>query len=238
MSPHKGTSYPKPATSVAGHVPVPKIGKERVCRNDVPIISGPLNVTKPPVAGTMGKVVCPYEEGYIMSEDVRQQIRQQLAQAGLRATPQRLIVLEILQEADEHLDAEAIYERARERDSRISLATVYRTLAKLKEVGLVDQRYFARDHKREYYEATGKGEHYHFTCLGCGKVIEVETPRIAQARRELSEALGLEFVHACICFEGFCPECAARRREKGLSPHRTVEVKITPDARPVPAEEG
>ena len=149
-----------------------------------------------------------------MSEHTsRQKVRERLAAAGLRVTSQRLLVLEILDEADEHLDAEAIYERARQLDPRVSLATVYRTLAKLKEAGLVEQRYFARDHKREYYESAKKEEHYHFTCLGCGKVIEVHTSRIAQARQELSEELGLEFTHACICFEGFCPDCAARRRE-------------------------
>ncbi len=148
------------------------------------------------------------------TENVRERVRQQLVQAGLRVTPQRLLVMEILEESDDHLDAEAIYERARDRDPKVSLATVYRTLAKLKEVGLVEQRYFARDHKREYYEASHKEEHYHFTCLGCGKVIEVHTPRIAQAQEELSAALGLVFTHACICFEGFCPECAARRRER------------------------
>lgn len=168
-----------------------------------------------------------------MANEERENIRQELMRAGLRATPQRLVVLEILRDADEHLDAEAIYERARERDPRISLATVYRTLAKLKEVGLVEQRYFARDHRKEYYEATGKKEHYHFTCLGCGKVIEIETPRIAQARAELSEALGLEFTHACICFEGYCPECAARRREKKILPKRAVEIRLTPEPLPV-----
>ncbi len=137
--------------------------------------------------------------------------RARLKDEGLRVTPQRLLVLQVLQEAEEHLDAEAIHARAREHDPNVSLATVYRTLNKLKEMGLVEQRYFARDHKREYYEATGKEEHYHFTCLGCGEVIEVRTPRIAQARRELSEKLGLVFSHACICFEGYCPSCAAER---------------------------
>jgi len=50
------------------------------------------------------------------TESIRERVRQQLAQAGLRVTPQRLLVMEILEEADEHLDAEAIYERARDRD--------------------------------------------------------------------------------------------------------------------------
>ncbi|NPA91414.1 MAG: transcriptional repressor [Chloroflexi bacterium] len=169
----------------------------------------------------------------MITQEQRVRIRRQLAEVGLRATPQRLLILAILEETDEHLDAEAIYERARQWDAQISLATVYRALAKLKEAGLVAQRYFARDHRREYYEAVSKGEHYHFTCLGCGKVIEVRTPRIAQARQELSEALGLEFTHACICFEGYCPECAAKRRRGTLEsravPRFTVGNGVTID---------
>ncbi len=165
----------------------------------------------------------------MLAEEQRKRLHKQLADFGVRATPQRLLVLAILEEAEQHMDAESIYEEARKRDPKISLATVYRTLARLKAVGLVEQRYFARDHKREYYEMIGKGEHYHFTCLGCGKVLELHTPRIAQARRELSEALGLEFTHACICFEGFCPECAARRREgEEENPVLPVEVHIRP----------
>lgn len=140
-----------------------------------------------------------------------EETRERLEAEGLRITPQRLQVLQILDEAKEHLDAEAIYLRARERDPNLSLATVYRTLSKLKEMGLVEQRYFAREHRREYYEATGREEHYHFTCLGCGQVIEVCTPRIAQARHELTEQLGLVFAHACVCFEGYCAACAASR---------------------------
>jgi len=153
-------------------------------------------------------------------------IRKQLAEFGLRATPQRLLVLAILEDANEHLDAEGIFEEARKRDPKISLATVYRTLSKLKEVGMVEQRYFARDHKREYYETARKEEHYHFTCLGCSKVMELHTPRIAQARQELSEELGIEFTHACICFEGFCPECAARRRERGQNEKPALPLQL------------
>jgi Fe2+ or Zn2+ uptake regulation protein len=145
-------------------------------------------------------------------------LRNSLHAAGRRLTPQRALVLSILQESDGHLDAEAIWQQARTRDETINLATVYRTLTVLKEMGLVEQRYFARDHKREFYEAVGKREHYHFTCLGCGKVVEVETPRIRQARRELSEALGLRFLHACICFEGYCAECAAKTTDEGDPP--------------------
>jgi Fe2+ or Zn2+ uptake regulation protein len=134
--------------------------------------------------------------------------------SGRRLTPQRALILSLLNETDQHLDAEGLYAQARKRMPNLNLATVYRTLAVLKEMGLVEQRYFARDHKREYYEAVGKREHYHFTCLGCGQVLEVETPRIRQAQRELGEMLGVIFSHACVCFEGYCAECAALVREK------------------------
>ncbi len=137
-------------------------------------------------------------------------LEQSLHSAGRRMTSQRALILSVLEDSEKHLDAEAIFALARKRQRSLNLATVYRTLAVLKEMGLVEQRYFARDHKREYFEAVGKREHYHFTCLGCGKVIEVETPRIRQARRELASALGLQFLHACVCFEGYCETCARK----------------------------
>ncbi len=146
----------------------------------------------------------------VMSADdsVSTQLSDSLHAAGRRLTPQRALILSILRESAGHLDAEGIYALARRRHPGLNLATVYRTLAVLQDMGLVEQRYFARDHKREYFEAVGKREHYHFTCLGCGKVLEVETPRIRQAQRELGETLGLIFSHACVCFEGYCASCA------------------------------
>lgn len=135
-----------------------------------------------------------------------------LRATGHRITPQRQIVLEIVETSAEHLDAEAIYQRVRERDSRISLATVYRTLTVLKDMGLIEQRYLARDHAREHYEPVGAPEHYHFTCLGCRRVIEFQSPRVRQMRAELQQESGLEVSHACICLEGYCQTCTAKRK--------------------------
>lgn len=133
-----------------------------------------------------------------------------LRAAGQRVTGQRVLLMRLLDESDKHLDAEELYERARLEMPDINLSTVYRTLTVLKEAGLVDQRYFARDHGREYYETPGGVEHYHFTCQGCGKVVEFATPLIAQARGELEMLHGVRVRHACICFEGTCAECAVK----------------------------
>ncbi len=135
-------------------------------------------------------------------------IKKRLQQAGLRATSQRIAILEVLEQSEEHLDAEAIFQQARRRDPSLGLATVYRTLNRFKALGLVQQRYLRSDHSREYYERADKAEHYHFHCRGCGRIIELETARIRQAREELSARLGIRFTSACICFEGYCAQCA------------------------------
>ena len=137
-------------------------------------------------------------------------LKQKLQDAGLRATSQRIAILQVIETAEEHLDADAICRKAKKLDASVSLATVYRTLARFKELGLVTQRYLSKDHTREYYERANKKEHYHFHCRNCGKVLEIETERIQQAREELSTALGIRFTSACICFEGYCAECAAQ----------------------------
>jgi Fe2+ or Zn2+ uptake regulation protein len=134
-----------------------------------------------------------------------------LRASGRRITAQRKVVLEVISASEEHLDAEAVYARARKRDPKISLATVYRTLAVLKTEGLVEQRYVARSHEREYYEPVGAREHYHFTCRKCGQAVEFESTRVQEMRFEVQQSLGAEVTGACVCLEGICHSCAALR---------------------------
>ncbi len=137
-------------------------------------------------------------------------LNQSLHASGRRMTSKRALVLKILEESTEHLDAETIWERAKAQDERINLATVYRTLTVLKEMGMVDLRYFARDHKREVYEPTSKPEHYHFTCTKCGNITEFATNRINQMRSHLQDEIGVVLTHTCVCLEGYCHRCAEK----------------------------
>ena len=129
---------------------------------------------------------------------------------GMRLTGQRKLILQVLEDAGGHLDAESVFERAHKRDERVSLATVYRTLELLKKMGLVDQHYTSREHLREVYEPVGADEHYHFTCIKCGKVIEFQSSMIDRARKQLARELGINILHACACFEGYCANCAPK----------------------------
>jgi Fe2+ or Zn2+ uptake regulation protein len=133
-------------------------------------------------------------------------ITQILQASGRRLTSQRRLLLEVLNEYHGHLDAEAIYALAKGRDPNISLATVYRTLKVLKEVGVVQERILDREGQKRHYEMAAKA-HYHFTCLECGQVIEFESPLIEQASCDLAEQLDLEIVHTRVHLDGYCPKC-------------------------------
>ncbi len=127
-------------------------------------------------------------------------------QSGGRFTTQRRQIIELLDQAGGHLDAESLYQLAHDRDETVSLATVYRTLNVLKEAGLLKQRYLSSEHDRMVFEASDK-EHYHFTCSSCHAVIEFETDSIEQVKQAVERAFGVRIDHACLCFEGVCEMC-------------------------------
>lgn len=127
---------------------------------------------------------------------------------GHRLTRQRRVILEILEESREHLDAETLYARARARDARISLATVYRALALLKETGLVQEHRLGEDHG--HFEAMHETPHYHFTCIGCGKVIEFEAPQVLEISRKLREEHDLLLLEIHLHISGRCSSCRSR----------------------------
>ncbi len=134
---------------------------------------------------------------------------------GQRLTRQRRLILETLETSRGHLDAEDIHARARERDARISLATVYRTLALLKSIGLVQEHSLGEEHG--HFEVTQPEPHYHFTCLGCHRVVEFEAPTIARAVQELAEHMSLQVEETHLSLRGYCAECRKREECKGVA---------------------
>jgi len=133
----------------------------------------------------------------------------ELNSSGLRVTGQRAIILDIIHRGGRHLDADEIYRRARKKEPRISLSTVYRTLQKFKDLGLVDAFYFDEDH--HHYEAKNASEHHHLMCLGCGSIIEFEYDLINSIRREVPEVADFDIKRTELQVTGYCSSC----REKG-----------------------
>jgi len=128
-----------------------------------------------------------------------------LRAAGKRVTAQRRLVLEVLSAAEGHLDASEIYHRAHERDPRLSLATVYRTLSALGESGLVRQLHLVGE--RHYYELDRQDSHAHLICAVCGRVWEVDSAGLAQAAREAGLESGFQVATARVEVTGLCADC-------------------------------
>ncbi|WP_230975565.1 Fur family transcriptional regulator [Acetobacter garciniae] len=108
-------------------------------------------------------------------------------------TGQRRVIARVLSEADDHPDVEELYRRALVLDSRISVATVYRTVRLLEEKGILERRDFGGGRAR--YEATEHGRHhYHLIDVDNGRVIEFEDPEHENLMKKLADRLGFEFV--------------------------------------------
>jgi Fe2+ or Zn2+ uptake regulation protein len=139
----------------------------------------------------------------------------QLRVAGKRITPQRQLVLRILAGASGHLDAQEIYERARGRDSRLSLATVYRTLAVLKETGVVHELHLDDEH--HHYELAAKEEHSHLVCLSCGRVIEVDSTAFCDVALAVGQSHNFQVATAQVELAGYCQRCTEKDQEASRS---------------------
>ena len=139
--------------------------------------------------------------------DFVEQARQAVAAHGGRMTSQRQIILDVIARSQQHLSAEDICARAQRIDRSISPSTVYRTLAFLKEHGLIKTRYYDQDNHREVYEPTPNTEHYHFTCTRCGRVVEFQSQHIPALRAQVQSEFGVEVMRACLCLTGLCAKC-------------------------------
>jgi Fur family ferric uptake transcriptional regulator len=128
---------------------------------------------------------------------------------GKRITSQRSLLLEVIRESHGHLDADEIHRRARSKDPRISLSTVYRNLNLLKELGLVSELHLDQEH--HHYELKEKTDHYHLICSGCERVIEFESPLATQIAMEVEAEQGFLTERIHIDLVGLCCECRAKR---------------------------
>jgi Fe2+ or Zn2+ uptake regulation protein len=133
---------------------------------------------------------------------------------GRRSTTQRRLILEVLKQGNGHLDAEAVHDRVKARDPRVSLATVYRSLTVLEEMGLVARHNLGEEHG--HFEPVVGGTHYHFTCRACGAVIEFQAPEAMRAAHRLGALKGIVVTDIRLNLSGYCKKCRnLARKESG-----------------------
>jgi Fur family ferric uptake transcriptional regulator len=135
-----------------------------------------------------------------------------LSQRGMRLTRQRQILLDLIDKTGQHLDAERLFQLAKEKDPRLNRVTVYRTLKLLKEGGLVDELDLMHQAgEQHYYETRRKQEHAHVICLSCGKVEEFFGEPLQRLRRQIETHFGFQIVLARTEVGGYCSHCQMLR---------------------------
>jgi Fe2+ or Zn2+ uptake regulation protein len=142
-------------------------------------------------------------------------LQKSLRQKGIRLTRQRRLILQVMDNAEQHLDVDQILERAQKISPEVHLVTVYRTIDLLKKQGLIDELdllHLRGD--RHYYETHGPRDHIHVACLRCGKVREFESRLYEQLKQQIARDFGMQVTVSRTEVGGICHDCLASEAPK------------------------
>ena len=110
----------------------------------------------------------------------------------MKMTGQRRVIARVLSDAADHPDVEELYRRSVKVDSKISIATVYRTVRLFEEAGLLDRLDFGDGRAR--YEPSSDDHHDHLIDVKSGKIIEFQEEDVEELQRTVAKKLGYELV--------------------------------------------
>lgn len=144
---------------------------------------------------------------------LRRELSAYMEQQGLRSTEQRRVIVDSFFEAGSHITLEELLERVRRIDSKISYATVYRTMKLLAEAGVAHQRKFGDGFTR-YELADDDAHHDHLICVECNAIQEFEEPLIEELQERVANRYGFEVHEHKHELYGLCASCRAKRDEK------------------------
>lgn len=131
----------------------------------------------------------------------------ELKRRGLRATPQRAIILQAIETLSGHITAEDIFEIVQRANAFISLATVYRTLDLLKELGLITESNMGTG--TAHYALISHGPHHHAVCRTCNKTIELPHDLFESLEKALLDDYDFVANANHLVIFGWCDACQA-----------------------------
>jgi Fur family ferric uptake transcriptional regulator len=128
--------------------------------------------------------------------------------ARQRATPQRVAVLEALLQANTHLTADQMFSNLSDRVPSLTLSTVYRTLERLREVGLITETDLGEGAR--HFELFGDEPHHHLVCQGCGAMLDLDDRLVAPLRDRIRDELGFAPRLDHLAVFGLCAYCQGK----------------------------
>lgn len=128
-----------------------------------------------------------------------------LRKRGYRLTPQRYMILSVIQEAGEHLSIDQILARVQERNPQVSLSTIYRTLELLCELGMVRENRLPGE--QPHYETADGLAHHHLVCRRCRTVIHLDETLLGNLNERLQDQHHFHGVALNLVASGYCDAC-------------------------------
>ncbi|WBT08135.1 Fur family transcriptional regulator [Corynebacterium sp. SCR221107] len=129
---------------------------------------------------------------------------------GVRSTRQRTAVVNVLRDLENFASAKTIHQELTNRDLRVGLTTVYRTLQSLTEINAVDVLHMSNG-ETLYRHCLTEEHHHHLVCTNCGKTVEIDGGPVEKWAKEVASEHGFSLTgHEAEVF-GLCSECAANK---------------------------
>jgi len=120
------------------------------------------------------------------------EIENKCIKSGVRMTEQRKLVASVMSESEDHPDVNVLYKRVNKLDSKISIATVYRTVKLFEEFGIIAKHDFKGNKAR--YEQTTHEHHDHLIDIDTGEIVEFVNEDIEKIQKKVAEKLGYKLV--------------------------------------------
>ena len=134
-------------------------------------------------------------------------VRERLRERGLRWTPQRRMLIDVLSKTDGHVTGAELIERCREVDPATIPSTVYRTLDVLEDLGLLSHSH--RADGREEFHVRPNEAHGHLHCTSCGMTWEIMAEEAAAVVKSMRRSRGFAVELSHLSISGQCAACAA-----------------------------
>jgi len=144
----------------------------------------------------------------------KESIIKQLRERGLKITPQRLAIIEVLiEQGDLHPGARLVHKEAKKKRKGLSLSTAYATLNELSRHGIIKTLQFD---KMENRCETNREEHINLICERCKKILDYKVPIVVD-QRGLAKKTGFSITDTRLEYYGYCEECREDKGTKGAS---------------------